>query len=103
MFDSDAFSKFKDGAFFVNTARGGVVVEADLLNALKNGKLSGAAVDVLTEEPMSKSCVLMNAPNITITPHTCWAPLTTRKRLLNIVCDNITAFLNGNPQNNVAK
>jgi glycerate dehydrogenase len=103
MFGIDAFNKFKDGAFFVNTARGGVVVEADLLKALESGKLSGAAVDVLTEEPMSKSCVLMNAPNITITPHTCWAPLTTRKRLLNIVCDNITAFLNGNPQNNVAK
>lgn len=103
MMNAETFAKCKDGAFFINTARGGVVNENDLLNALESGKLSGAAVDVLTSEPMSEDCVLFGAPNITITPHTCWAPLTTRKRLLQIVCDNLTAFLNGNPQNNVAK
>ncbi len=103
MFNADTFNKCKDGAYFINTARGGVVDEDALYQALKSGKLSGAAVDVLTVEPMSKTCVLKNAPNLTITPHTCWAPLTTRKRLLNIVCDNISAFLSGNPKNNVAK
>lgn len=103
MFNKDTFSKCKDGAFFINTARGGVVDENALFEALENGKLSGAAVDVLKSEPMSQDCPLYNAKNIIITPHTCWAPLTTRKRLLNIVCQNISDFLNGTPQNNVAK
>ena len=103
MMHADAFAKCKDGAFFINTARGGVVDEFALFDALKSGKLSGAAVDVLKSEPMSSDCPLLNAPNIIITPHTAWAPLKTRQRLLGIVCDNIQAFLDGNPQNNVAK
>ncbi len=103
LMNKDSFAKCKDGAFFVNTARGGVVDEIALFDALKSGKLSGAAVDVLKSEPMSNDCPLLNAPNIIITPHTAWAPLKTRQRLLDIVCDNIQAFLDGNPQNNVAK
>ncbi len=103
MMNKETFAKCKDGAFFVNTARGGVVDEDDLAYALSSGKLSGAAVDVLTSEPMQDDCVLFDAPNITITPHTAWAPLATRKRLLQIVCDNINSFINGKPQNNVAK
>ncbi len=103
MMNSEAFSKCKDGAFFINTARGGVVDEFALFEALKRGKLSGAAVDVLKSEPMSEDCPLLNAPNIIITPHTAWAPLKTRQRLLGIVCDNIQSFLDGNPKNNVAK
>ena len=101
MFNKDTFAKMKDGAFFVNTARGGIVNEADLANALKSGKLSGAAVDVLNEEPMTKDCCVFGVPNLIITPHTAWAPLATRKRLLNIVENNIIAFLNGEPQNKV--
>lgn len=103
MMNADAFSKCKDGAFFINTARGGVVDEFALFEALQSGKLSGAAVDVLKSEPMSEDCPLINAPNIIITPHTAWAPLKTRERLLGIVCENIQAFLEGNPKNNVAK
>ena len=103
MMNSESFAKCKDGAFFVNTARGGVVDEFALFEALKSGKLSGAAVDVLKQEPMSEECPLLNAPNIIITPHTAWAPLKTRQRLLDIVCDNIQAFLDGEPKNNVAK
>ncbi|MBQ3547214.1 MAG: D-2-hydroxyacid dehydrogenase [Clostridia bacterium] len=103
LMNSEAFSKCKDGAFFINTSRGGVVDEFALFNALKSGKLSGAAVDVLKSEPMSSDCSLLNAPNIIITPHTAWAPLKTRQRLLEIVCDNIQAFLDGTPKNNVAK
>jgi len=103
MFNANTFKKFKDGAYFINTARGGVINEQALFDALKSGKLSGAAVDVLSQEPMSNTCILKDAPNITITPHTCWAPLTTRKRLLDIVCDNIAAFLNGTPKNDVTK
>jgi len=102
MMNSETFGKMKDGAFFVNTSRGGTVDETALFEALKSGKLSGAAVDVLKNEPMDKTCVLTNAPNLIITPHTSWAPLATRKRLLGIVADNITAFLEGKTQNNVA-
>ncbi len=103
MFDAETFQKFKDGAYFINTARGGVINEQALFDALQSGKLSGAAVDVLTSEPMVDNCILKNAKNITITPHTCWAPLATRRRLLEIICDNISAFLKGKTQNNVAK
>ena len=103
LMNAEAFKKCKDGAFFINTARGGVVDEFALFDALQSGKLSGAAVDVLKSEPMSVDCPLINAPNIIITPHTAWAPLKTRQRLLGIVCDNIQAFLDGEPKNNVAK
>ncbi len=99
MFDTAAFSKMKNGAFFINTSRGGVVDEYALDSALRSGKLSGAAVDVLASEPMREDCVLLNSPNIIITPHTSWAPVATRKRLLSIVKNNISAFLANNPQN----
>jgi len=101
MMNSDTFSKMKNGAFFINTSRGGTVDEQALFNALKSGHLSGAAVDVLKTEPMEKDSVLADAPNLIITPHTAWSPLTTRKRLLKIVTDNITAFLEGKPQNKI--
>ena len=101
MMNEEAFNKCKDGAFFINTSRGGTVDEDALYNALRTGKLSGAAVDVLKREPMSRESLLETAPNIIITPHTAWAPLATRKRLLGIVEDNIKAFLAGNPQNKI--
>ena len=96
-----AFARMKNGAFFINTSRGGVVDEQALFSALESGKLSGAAVDVLKSEPMAQDCVLFKAKNIIITPHTAWAPLATRKRLLDIVISNIEAFLSGNPQNKI--
>ncbi len=101
LFNADTFSKMKNGAFFINTARGGVIDENALLAALNSGKLSGAAVDVLEYEPMKADCPLLKAPNIIITPHTAWAPLTTRKRLIGIVADNIKAFLNGERLNRI--
>lgn len=103
MFNKDAFSKMKKSALFINTARGGLVDEEALSGALSNGDIAAAALDVLTVEPMSKDCVLKDAPNITITPHTAWAPLSTRKRLLDIVFDNLLSFKNGNPKNVVNK
>lgn len=101
MMNAEAFAKMKDGAFFINTSRGGTVDENALYDALSSGKLSGAAVDVLKKEPMSEDCQLDKAPNLIITPHTSWAPLTTRKRLLGIVESNIEAFLKGAPQNKI--
>ena len=99
IFNAEAFAKMKKGAYFINTARGGVIVEQDLVDSLKSGHLSGAAVDVLTVEPMRADCPLLNAPNITFTPHVAWAPIETRTRLLSIVMDNIENFLGGTPKN----
>lgn len=99
IFNAEAFAKMKKGAYFINTARGGVIVEQDLVDSLKSGHLSGAAVDVLTVEPMRADCPLLNAPNITFTPHVAWAPIETRTRLLSIVMDNIENFLGGTPTN----
>ncbi len=101
MMNKETFSKMKKGAYFINTARGGLVNEEALLNALESGHLSGAAVDVVSKEPMLKDCVLMKAPNITITPHSAWVPVSTRKRLVNIVENNLAAYLKGEPQNKI--
>ncbi|MEE1330140.1 MAG: D-2-hydroxyacid dehydrogenase [Acutalibacteraceae bacterium] len=101
MMNAEAFAKCRDGAFFINTSRGGTVDEKALYDALCSGKLSGAAVDVLKQEPMSEDCILFGAPNIIITPHTSWAPLSTRKRLLGIACENLDAYLNGERKNRI--
>lgn len=98
-FGKAEFAKMKEGAYFINTARGGVINETALREALESGRLSGAAIDVLTTEPMSKDCVLLGAPNITITPHIAWAALETRRRVVDIVVENIRRFVAGNPQN----
>ncbi len=99
LMNKETFSLMKNGAFFINTSRGGTVDENALLEVLESGKLSGAAIDVLTSEPMREDCVLFGAPNLIITPHSAWAPLTTRKRLLKLVADNLSAFLNNKPIN----
>lgn len=101
MFDKNAFAKMKKGSLFVNTARGGVMVEKDLYDALESGHLGGAAIDTLRIEPMEQDCILMQARNCIITPHIAWAPVETRIRLMNIVADNIRNFLNGTPTNKV--
>lgn len=101
MMNSETFAKMKQGAFFINTSRGGTVDEQALYDALENGKLSGAAVDVLKTEPMTKDCILARAKNLIITPHTAWAPLTTRERVVKIAADNLTAFLSGKPTNKI--
>ena len=97
LFNKDTFSKMKKGALFVNTARGGIVVEQDLYDALESEHLGGACLDVLRVEPMEEDCLLMEAKNCVITPHVAWAPLETRRRLMGIVADNIRNYLNGTP------
>lgn len=97
------FNKMKNSAYFINTSRGGVVDETALYNALENEVISGAALDVIGVEPMAESCTLKDAKNIVITPHAAWAPIETRSRLLDIVENNIKAYLEGNPVNVVKK
>ena len=101
MFDKAAFEKMKNSSLFVNTARGGVMNEQDLFDALKNGVIGGACIDTLKVEPMVEDCILMEAPNCIITPHIAWAPVETRQRLMGIVTDNIKAFLRGERKNRV--
>ena len=102
LFNKESFAKMKKGAFFINTARGGVVDEEALLEALSTEHLSAAAVDVLKSEPMRSDFPLQNAENLIITPHTAWAPLSTRTRLLNLVFDSLKRFLNGEKVKNLS-
>ncbi len=99
MFNKETFAKMKHGALFVNTARGGVMNENDLYDALNSGHLGGACIDTLKVEPMEQNCILMQAKNCIITPHIAWAPVKTRLRLMDIVTSNIRNYLNGTPTN----
>ncbi len=94
-------SLMKETAVVINTARGGITNEKALADALNSGRISAAYTDVLVNEPMSSDTPLKTAKNCVITPHTAWAPLETRLRLIDIVCENIRAFLDGNPKNKV--
>ncbi len=97
--DEKAIARMKTGAILINTARGGLVDEVALRRALESGKLYGACLDTLSEEPMRADNPLFNAPNCIITPHIAWVPLETRKRLLDIAVENLRKFMQGNPQN----
>jgi len=99
MVNADFIAKMKDGAFLINTARGGLVDEQALADALESGKLAGAAVDVVSEEPMKTYNPLLTAPNCIITPHIAWAPRESRQRLLDCCVENVRCFLEGHPQN----
>lgn len=99
LFNAEAFEKMKQGAYFINTARGGIVDEVALSASLKNGHLSAAAVDTIAVEPMQNNCPLKDAPNLLITPHVAWAPKETRERLVDIVYNNLKNFIEGKPTN----
>lgn len=101
MINSELLSKMKSSAILINTSRGGVVNEKDLADALNKGMIAGAYLDVLEKEPMSPDTPLKNAENCIITPHTAWAPFETRNRLIDIVCGNIRAWMDGSPTNKV--
>ena len=97
--NKESLALMKPTAYIVNTARGGVVDEPALAEALENGVIAGAALDVLTEEPMAEDCPLFGAKNCIITPHVAWAALETRTRLVDLVAENLAAFVAGNPIN----
>jgi glycerate dehydrogenase len=96
-------SLMKDGVILINVSRGGLVVEQDLADALIEGKVAGAAADVVTAEPMLEDNPLLTAPNMVITPHIAWASVEARMRLIDTVAANVRGFLEGNPVNVVSK
>lgn len=97
--NSGTIARMKDGVILINSSRGPLVVEEDLAEALSSGKVAYAAVDVVSSEPIRQDNPLLHAPNCIITPHIAWAPLESRKRLMDIAVENLRAFLQGRPQN----
>lgn len=95
--DKQFLSKMKASAVLINTARGGLVNEADLADALKEGIIAGACLDVVSQEPIQVDNPLLSAPNCLITPHIAWIPVEARKRLMQTTAENIRAFLDGSP------
>jgi glycerate dehydrogenase len=94
-------SGMKPSALLVNTARGQLINEPDLADALNNGIISGAALDVLSAEPPAATNPLLNATNCIITPHQAWITREARQRIMSITADNIKSFLEGQPANRV--
>lgn len=103
MINAKALAMMKKTALLVNTARGGLVDEQALADALNDGVIAAAGIDVLTYEPMREDCPLRKAKNCTITPHIAWAPSETRVRLLKKVAENLRLWAEGRPQNVVNK
>lgn len=103
MVNSRTLSLMKPSALLVNAARGGLVIEEDLAKALKDRKIAGAAVDVVSREPISADNPLLSAPRCLITPHIAWATREARQRLVSTTARNIRAFLDGAPINVVRR
>lgn len=99
LINKENISKMKKTAIFINTSRGPVVDEQALADALNNGDILAAGLDVLKTEPANKDNPLLTAKNCYITPHIAWAAKETRARLLKILEENIIAYLEGHPQN----
>ena len=99
MVNADFLSKMKKSAVLINTSRGQVVDENALANALRNGDIAGAGLDVLSTEPPSADCPLLGIKNCFITPHIAWAGFETRERLMKICKENVLAYLSGSPVN----
>lgn len=101
MVNEDFLKKMKKTAYLINTSRGPVLNEKAVAEALKNGDIAGAGVDVLSTEPPKEDNPLLGCENCIITPHIAWAGFETRERLLGVLKENIFAFLDGKPINTV--
>ena len=101
LINKDSLKICKDGVIIINAARGSLVNENDIAEALRSGKVAGYGADVVSVEPMKVDNPLLTTPNTIITPHTAWAPGETRIRLIDMCADNIEAFLKGEPINKV--
>jgi glycerate dehydrogenase len=99
LINKEKLRMMKKSAFLLNTSRGPVIVDEDLAEALNNGTIAGAGIDVLSVEPPSKDNPLFAAKNCIITPHIAWATKEARTRLMDIAINNLLAYINGNPMN----
>ncbi len=99
LIQKEKLALMKPSAYLINTARGAIIKEADLVEALRAGVIAGAALDVLEQEPATADNPLLSLPNCILTPHIGWQCLETRQRLLQMLADNIHGFLTGNVQN----
>lgn len=97
--NKSSIEKMKSNVLIINNSRGQLIVEKDLAAALNSGKVGGAALDVVSSEPIKEDNPLLKAKNTIITPHISWAPKEARQRLLTIAEDNMKMYLNGSPQN----
>ena len=95
MINKGSISSMKDGVMIINTSRGPLIIEEDLALALNSGKVAGAALDVVSVEPIKEDNPILKAKNIIITPHIAWAPKESRERLMNIAVDNLQQYLAG--------
>lgn len=95
--NAQTIQQMKDGALLLNTARGGVINEEAVAEALRSGKLGGAAVDVVSSEPILETNPLYTAPNCIITPHMAWAPRESRQRIIDSMVRSIQGYLAGTP------
>ncbi|NLV15682.1 MAG: D-2-hydroxyacid dehydrogenase [Syntrophomonadaceae bacterium] len=101
MVDRSFLKQMKPEAFFLNTSRGPLVAEQDLADALNNGVIAGAGLDVLAQEPPARDNPLLTARNCLITPHIAWAAREARTRLIKIAVNNLSSFLSGHPVNQI--
>ena len=103
LINRDTIAMMKDGVILINNARGQLINEQDVADALNSGKIGGAGLDVVYTEPIRKDNPLLTAKNCILTPHISWAPKEARQRIMDCTVANIEAFLNGKPQNVVNK
>lgn len=97
MINKEAFCKMKDGVILINTARGAIIHEADLIEALNSGKVYAAGLDVVVGEPLHEKTPIFDCPNAVITPHIAWAPEEARYRTVRIAVENLKNYLAGHP------
>lgn len=101
MVDREFIAEMKDGAILINTARGGLVDEKALAEALTNGKLKAAGLDVLEKEPPDEDCPLLGLENCVITPHVAFTPKETREKIIDILSENLRSYQKGGRFNRI--